>query len=118
MDGQAEALAALDRKGWEEHGDVRFATSLLGARCEALTPDDAVLVKARARFPLNATLQGIALTCGQAQSAADISRFLRAEFTSLDWAAGQEGMRSARALQWGFHQLKARLEGAASHGAQ
>ncbi len=88
------------------------------ARCAGLKPDDAALVKARARFPLNATLQGLALACAGANSVEDFSRLLRAEFTSLDWAQSQEEMRTARALQWGFHQLKARLEGAASHGAQ
>ncbi len=92
-DGDSEELAAIDKIGWEKHGDARFAASLL-VYMEAqnkLKSDSELLQKARKQFPEDGTLELLSLQMAEKEKK-DLKPFLiemiKAEFRHLSKGSG------------------------------
>ena len=96
-----EELIALERAGWERHGDARFAAGLLGllAAEGKLGKDSKLLAEIRTAFPDDAKVQStaleVAITSGQGVREAYVAA-LAAEFTSL--SRGHSGLQSSDRL--------------------
>lgn len=115
---ESDALAPIDREGWESTGDARFGASWLAGRAakKELTLDDPVLAQVVARYPDNAVAAGLVaqltVAAGKPPTQALINA-IKAEYARFSPASGPSPLVArpgAALLQSYFHMLAGELQ--------